>query len=151
MQHRLHVRAQPPCVDEARGAAEKALKLEPTSWKANHQLGIIFEAAKLKEKACSFYRRAIELAPKEWQPRNNLAVLLMEAKTPAASKEALVHLEEAAKLQGASATVHYNLALARMQNNLKARAKEAASLASTLGVTGNPIAQMASELTAALA
>ena len=160
------VRRQPDCVefllglavietmrlklDEARLAAERALKLDPRSWRANHQLGVIFEAAKLKEKACSFYRTACELAPGQWEPRNNLAVLLLEAKTPAAAKEAKALLEDAVKSGAPHATPHLNLALALLQTGQRAKAKEVATRATCLGVRGNRVALQAAELAAAL-
>ncbi|MBL8922205.1 MAG: tetratricopeptide repeat protein [Myxococcaceae bacterium] len=160
------VRRQPDCVefllglavietmrlklDDARLLAERALKVEPTSWRANHQLGIVFEAAKLKEKACSFYRTACELAPDQWEPRNNLAVLLLEAKTPAAAREAKGLLEEAVRLGAPNATPHLNLALALLQMGQRARAKAVATQAAGLGGHGNQVSHQASELAAAL-
>jgi Flp pilus assembly protein TadD len=74
---------------EARAAAEKALGLEPANWKALHTLGVVFDAMKLHEKACSFFRRAMERAPDEWLPRHDLAVLLLESGHPREVKEAL--------------------------------------------------------------
>jgi tetratricopeptide (TPR) repeat protein len=158
------VRRQPECVefllglaaietarlklDEARGAAEKALRLEPTNWKALHQLGIVFEAVKQKEKAISFYRRAVEQAPKAWAPRNNLAVLLLEAGTPRDVKEATELLE--VESGSSSATVQLNLALAHLKAGQKALARKFASRAARLGVAGNDIAAEAGQLAAAL-
>jgi tetratricopeptide (TPR) repeat protein len=158
------VRRQPECVDfllglaaietarlkldEARGAAEKALRLEPTSWKALHQLGIIFEAVKQKEKAISFYRRAVEQAPKEWAPRNNLAVLLLEAGSPRDVKEATELLE--VESGTSSATVQLNLALAHLKAGQKALARQFAARASRLGVSGNDLATQAGHLANAL-
>lgn len=138
-------------LDEARGAAERALKLTPSDWRIHHQLGIVFEAASLKEKAISFYRRAVELAPEQWTPRNNLAVLLLEQRTPGADKEAKTHLELAVKHGGASATAHFNLALSQLRAGEKAQARQSATAASKLGAPGNEIALQARELATALA
>jgi Flp pilus assembly protein TadD len=160
------VRRQPDCVefllaltnleimrlklDEARAAAERVLKLDPTNWTANHQLGIIFETCKLKEKAMSFYRRAAELAPTEWAPRNNLAVLLMEAGTVTAKQEARALLEEAVKQGVPSATALFNLALAQHGTGQKQQAQATAKRAATLVVRGR-ITLPAHDLAAALA
>jgi tetratricopeptide (TPR) repeat protein len=159
------VRRQPDCVefllgltnleimrlklDEARTAAERVLKLEPTNWTAHHQLGIIFEACKLKEKAMSFYRRAIECAPKEWAPRNNLAVLLMETGIWSSRQEACALLEEAVQFGIPSATVLFNLALAQDGTGQRKQARETASRAATLVVRGRvtlPVQDLATAL-----
>lgn len=136
-------------LDDARLAAERALKLEPSSWKANQQLGIIFETVHLKEKAISFYRRAVELAPSEWAPRNNLAVLLMEQKSPATEKEAKAHLEAAAASGQASAAAHFNLALLQVRAGQRAIAKASAQLAARLAQRPE-LAARATELASAL-
>ncbi|MDX2014862.1 MAG: tetratricopeptide repeat protein [Myxococcaceae bacterium] len=135
-------------LDEARAAAEKALALDPKSWKALHQLGIVFEAVKQKEKAISFYRRAVEQAPTEWAPRNNLAVLLLEAGSARDVKEATALLE--VESGRASATVQLNLALAHLKAGQKTLARQFAATASRLGVAGNEIATEAGLLATAL-
>jgi len=160
------VRRQPDCVefllavaaietmrlklDDARLAAERVLKLEPTNWRAHHQLGIVFEAAKLKEKAMSFYRRAVELAPGEWAPRNNLAVLLLEQGSLTAKHEARALLEEAVKLGMREAAAHFNLALAQLATGQRQQAQVTAKRAATLVVRGR-VTLPAGELAAALA
>ncbi len=126
-------------LDQARLAAERALKLDPKNWRALHQLGIIFEAAKLKEKAISFYRRAVEEAPKEWAPRNNLAVLLMETKISSARAEARKLLEEAVALVPESQIAQYNLALAQLQAGDRPAAQKTAKKAAVIRVRGRVI------------
>lgn len=138
-------------LDEARLAAERALKLDRKSWRAHHQLGIVFETARLKEKAISFYRRAIELGPTEWAPRNNLAVLLMEQKSPAAEKEARAHLEAATATGQASAAAYFNLALLQVRAGQKTLAKKTAELAGKLVGTREGLANKVNELMLALA
>lgn len=123
-------------LDDARLAAERVLKLEPRNWRAFHQLGIIFEAVKLKEKAIAFYRRAVEEAPKEWSPRNNLAVLLMESKHTSARQEARKLLEEAVALVPESQVAQYNLALSQLQAGDKRGAQRTAKKAAVIRVRG---------------
>ncbi len=74
--------------DEARGAAERVLALFPTHWRANHVLGIAFEARGLTEKAISFYRQAARLAPNEVAPLKRLTSLLIAVRSRSAINEA---------------------------------------------------------------
>jgi tetratricopeptide (TPR) repeat protein len=74
--------------DEARGAAERVLALAPNHWRANHVLGIGFEARGFTEKAISFYRQAARLAPTEVAPLKRLTSLLIAVRSRSAINEA---------------------------------------------------------------
>ncbi|MCA2979804.1 MAG: tetratricopeptide repeat protein [Myxococcaceae bacterium] len=144
------VRRQPECVDflvglavvetarlrldEARAAAEKALRLAPSSWKALHQLGLVSEVAGHRARAIAFYRRAVEQAPFERAPRNNLAALLLETGSAHDLREAIGLLE---RLSG---TGPLAVAWSHLEAGRERLARAVAGRAARLGVLGEAVA-----------
>lgn len=104
-------------LDRAERRVQQALALNPTSWRAHYQLGLIYDALRLREPAKVAYRTAITHGSRAWEPRNNLATLLLEERSPGAAREARALLEQAIALGPAAETLdaRYNLALAHWQ------------------------------------
>ena len=118
-------------LEQAEQLVQRALELAPQSWRAHYQLGLIYDALRLKGPASIAYRMARKHGPRAWQPRNNLATILLEDRTAASAREALALLEEAITL-GSNGDVpeapdpRYNLALAHWQLGLSTASERAA-------------------------
>jgi tetratricopeptide (TPR) repeat protein len=115
-------------VERAERRVQHALSLNPGSWRAHYQLGLIYDALRMRDPAKAAYRNAIAHGPKAWEPRNNLATMLLEERTPASSREARLLLEQALALGPTADTLdaRYNLALAHWQLGEKGASERAA-------------------------
>lgn len=104
-------------LNKAEARVQQVLAINQANWRAHYQLGLIYDALKIRHAAKVAYGVAMRCGPKAWQPRNNLATLLLEERTPAAAREALSLLNEALTLGPVEELldVHYNLALAFWQ------------------------------------
>ncbi len=99
-------------LEEAEKAFLEATKVDPQHWQAYFQLGDIYSAADLGEKALDVYRKAFELAPHEPAVVNNLALTLMEADESQYLEEAKDLLQKASQTIGKDdLSIHFNLAL----------------------------------------
>lgn len=130
-------------LEQAEQLVQRALELAPESWRAHYQLGLIYDALRLKGPASVAYRMAMKHGPRAWQPRNNLATMLLEERTATAAREALALLEEAIALGSNgdapdAPDTRYNLALAHWQLGQRAASERAARQVASL-VVNSPI------------
>ncbi len=127
-------------LEQAENHVQRVLELDQGNWRAHYQLGLIYDALRLKGPARVAYRMAMKHGPRAWQPRNNLAVLLLEEHRGAAAREALTLLEEALAL-GAdrdAPDARYNLALAHWQLG-ETRASENAARQAARATVDSPV------------
>jgi tetratricopeptide (TPR) repeat protein len=103
--------------DDAERRIQAALAASPYNWRAHYQLGMLYEALRLRTPALVAYRTAIAYGKDAWEPRNNLASLLLEFKTRSAALEARDVLEQAlvSMPPKEALPVRFNLALAYWQ------------------------------------
>lgn len=133
-------------LEQAEQLVQRALELAPESWRAHYQLGLIYDALRLKGPASVAYRMAMKHGPRAWQPRNNLATMLLEERTATAAREALALLEEAIALGSNgdardapdAPDARYNLALAHWQLGQRAASERAARQVASL-VVNSPV------------
>lgn len=100
--------------EEAEALAKEALAREPNSAAGHYQLGLIYDACKLRDAAERAYRDAIRCDPGCWRAYNNLGVLLLESEEPTRWQEAmeLIALGGTRCPDKEAADLRYNLALA---------------------------------------
>ena len=128
-------------LETAENAAQQASKLDPTGWRGFYQLGMVYDASNLKDKAEAALRSSVKNAPSEWQPHNNLGTLLMEKPDAASWRESAQLLEKAISL-GPTRDPHvplYNLALIYWKLGDKPKSKQCAEAAAQQGPPGDPV------------
>jgi tetratricopeptide (TPR) repeat protein len=126
-------------LETAERAALNATELDPAGWRGFLQLGMVYEASNLKDKARDALRKAVQRGPDAWEPHNNLGTLLMEEDKPAAWNEAARLLERAVEL-GPTRDPHvplYNLALIYWKLGDRAKSKAYAEAAASQGPPGD--------------
>jgi len=135
-------------LEQAEQLVQRALELAPESWRAHYQLGLIYDALRLKGPALVAYRMAMKHGPRAWQPRNNLATMLLEERSATSAREALALLEEAITLGSNgdapdapdAPDARYNLALAHWQLGQSAASERAARQVACLAVNSPIVA-----------
>ena len=113
-------------LEAAENAILRAQEVDPKHWEPHFQLGTIYSAAGLEDKAEACYRASIEVGSGEWEPVNNLGLLLLGTDDPKKHAEAEELFQIASDLapQLDRFLPAYNLALAFAKQGKKADAIE---------------------------
>ncbi len=133
--------------DEAIGAFEQCLKLEPRNVKAENNLGLSFEGVNQLDKAKAAYRAAIdwqkEATNRDSGPFLDLGSLLTEDNHP---DEALMYLLEAARIAPGDYRVHRQLGKAYTHLNQLDQARNELEEAVKLAPQNAPVHFMLSQV-----
>lgn len=88
-------------IPKAEEAALRARKADPEAGQPHFVLGMVYEAAKLDDKAEAEYRQAVAKDPEGWEAPNNLGLLLLAKEQAEAQAEAEGLFRRAIDLAGA--------------------------------------------------
>jgi len=96
-------------LDQAREKLEQAVRADPDSADAHHDLGAVLGRQGLPDRAIDSFRRAIELRPASGGAYGNIGLAFLKR---GQAPEAVSHLRTAVRLGAGSADVYNNLGLA---------------------------------------
>lgn len=135
-------------LETAEQAAAKATEINPAGWRGFYQMGIVYDACELRDKAKDAFRKAIQNGADEWKPYNNLGNILMEGDAELDWREAAGVFGKALELAPVEEayTPLFNLALAYWKLGDKVKAKECAQEAVNNGPPGDPTVEDARRL-----
>jgi tetratricopeptide (TPR) repeat protein len=100
---------------------EQVTALEPFNFKANFQLGVIYQHLKKFAQAVQAYQKAVDIRPLDSQANMNLALSYVQLGDPL---QGVFYAERAVKYDESSATAHANLGVLYAQSQSHAKAIE---------------------------
>jgi tetratricopeptide (TPR) repeat protein len=135
-------------LETAEKSFERALAKSPDSWEAHYNLGELYMAARLMDKARDHYRAALEAAPSAYEPLNGMGLFVLTVEQDAAGAVEL--LRKAIAVAPSRPEAYLNVALAHARRNEVAAATEAADAVLRLAKVGDSLRAQAQRLKATL-